>query len=297
MLTIGIIGIGKWGKNLIREFDKISNIKYCVSLGNIANKRWLTTNYPKIKYTNDVNELIFDGSINCIIISTPISTHFHLVKKALNAGKHVFVEKPLALNYIQTKNLINLAKRKKVVLHVGHIFLHHPIIEQIKKKINKEKIIYLKTQWEKFGTFNEDIIFNLLSHELSILLYTLGIPKKIIIIKKIGIKSKIDIIVIEAIFSKKMSCIIEVDRISKNRKKKIIIATDNQLLVWENDQLFKHSKKTDKFEMVFQSKDKPLEIECKTFIKNVKTKTNDLDKLEIASNTVKLCSKLTNEIK
>ena len=92
--NFGVIGMGNWGKNLIRDFSKISNIKKCNSMGNSENIKWLKKNYPSIKYTSNTNEIFNDKQINAVIISTPIKTHYNLVKKAL-LSKNMYLLKNL----------------------------------------------------------------------------------------------------------------------------------------------------------------------------------------------------------
>ena len=102
---LGIIGIGDWGKNLVRDFSKISYIKKCTSSGKRENINWLKKNFPHIQYVNKSKEIFSDDEINAVIISTPIKTHYSLIKKALLSKKHVFVEKPISMNIIQANEV------------------------------------------------------------------------------------------------------------------------------------------------------------------------------------------------
>ena len=79
-LNFGIIGIGNWGKNLIRDFSKYGHIGKCTSTGNPKNLRWVKNNYPSIEYVSDKNKIFNDSKINAVIISTPIKTHYSLLK-------------------------------------------------------------------------------------------------------------------------------------------------------------------------------------------------------------------------
>ena len=83
MKKLGIIGIGNWGKNIVRDVSKISCIKTCSSRGDPKNISWLKKNYPSIQYTSDSKEIFADKEIDAVIIATPINTHYNLVKKAL----------------------------------------------------------------------------------------------------------------------------------------------------------------------------------------------------------------------
>ena len=109
MKKIAIIGLGKWGKNLIRDVSKISCVKKCSSLGDSKNISWLKKNYPSIQYTSDSQEIFADKEIDAVIIATPINTHYNLVKKALLSKKHVFVEKPISSTLSKAEELIKIA--------------------------------------------------------------------------------------------------------------------------------------------------------------------------------------------
>ena len=116
MKQIGIIGMGKWGKNLIREFTNFAEISICVTTGNQENRKWIQKNFPKTKFSTNLNSILSDNNIDAVVIATPISTHYALIKKSLESGKHVFVEKPMAQTVTQINNLIKIAKKKELNL-------------------------------------------------------------------------------------------------------------------------------------------------------------------------------------
>ena len=175
-LNLGVIGIGNWGKNLVRDFSKYANIGKCTSSGNPKNIRWIKKNYPSIEYVSEKKEIFNDDKINTVVISTPIKTHYSIIKKALLAKKHVFVEKPLCTNVSEANELLKIAKRNNLLLFVGHVFIFNEIFAKILQISRKEKIQFIYFQWNKFGTFDEDIFLNLLSHDISIALKLFGKP-------------------------------------------------------------------------------------------------------------------------
>lgn len=132
MKKIAIIGLGNWGKNLIRDFSKLVQVKTCVTTGNRKNLAWLQQNYPDVMHTTDIHEILKDPSIGAIVIATPINSHFSITKKALESKKHVFVEKPLTKTVAEAQKLIKIAKKNHRCLFVGYVFLYNEIFKKIK---------------------------------------------------------------------------------------------------------------------------------------------------------------------
>ena len=202
MKKIAIVGIGRWGKNLIRDFSKLAQVKICVTTGNKKNIAWLQQNYPDIDHTTSINQVLNDPDIDAVVIATPINNHFIIAKKSLESKKHVFVEKPLAKTVGQIEKLIEIANRNQLCLFVGHIFLYNEIFKKIKTIHKTESIKYANFEWKKLGTFDEDIFENLLSHDLSLNLELFGIPKKIRINSKYGLITPVDRFSLELVFNK-----------------------------------------------------------------------------------------------
>lgn len=272
MQNLGIVGIGYWGGKLISEFSEIANIKFCYSQGNKNNVKWIKKNHPTIKICKNFQEILDDTSINAIIIASPIKTHFEYASKSLKSKKHVFIEKPISTSTKQGKILLELAKKNNLEIFVGHIFLYHPVLKKLKKILEKQVIDSIYLGWNKFGSFNEKISLDLLSHYIIILEELVNIPKKIIIQNKIGCVTECDIISLKIKFEKKISCIIEINRISAYKKREIIIKTTSNLYKWDDDILLKFSIKDRMFKEYYSSKETPLKIECNEFIRNLSLK-------------------------
>ena len=289
LIRIGIIGIGKWGKKLVNEFLPISEIKMVCSTGSTDNIKWIKKKIPNVEYTNDVNKILKNPNIDAVIIASPVNTHFKLAYNALLNGKHVFVEKPISDNLQNAKKLLNLAIKKNLVFFVGHVFLFHPILKKIKSLVKKNTIKFMYFQWEKFGTFSEDIILNLVSHEISIILELIDKPIKIKIINKFGLISNLDILSLKVSSNKEKNCIIEINRLSNTKKKQVFIGTKKDLFLWENNELYKLNKKTGQYKLVYNSNITPLSIECKEFILSMKKKKIDYSN---PSNAIKILSLL-----
>ena len=292
MKKIAIIGLGKWGKNLIRDVSKISCVKKCSSLGDSKNINWLKKNYPSIQYTSDSQEIFADKEIDAVIIATPINTHYNLVKKALLSKKHVFVEKPISSTLSKAEELIKIAKKNNLLLFVGQIFIFNEILKKIVQISKRENITYVNFVWNKFGTFDEDIFLNLVSHDLSIILTLFGKPKKIKLVSAFGLISKCDIVTLTLELPKNKKCQIHINRCSNYKQKHITIFTQKNIYIWDDCRLYKNNKKSNSFRLVFESRHTPLEIECKEFIKKLNETKISFESANLAKDVIQVIQKL-----
>ena len=293
MKKIAIIGLGKWGKNLLREFSKVSCVTKCHTRGNQKNISWLRKNYPKVIHTTRIKDILTDKNIDAVVISTPINSHFKIAKNALESGKHVFVEKPMANTIIEAKQLIKIAKSENLNLFVGHVFLYNEIFKKIKKIDIQESIIYAHFTWKKFGTFDEDIFKNLLSHDISLILELFGSPNRIRLANNIGFITASDRISLELNFTHHRKCDVSIDRISPYKEKSVAFLTKKNLFVWNDDKLLRFDKRSQSFKKIYQSKNTPLHLECKEFIANITNKKISYDSSLLALNVTRILSKLS----
>ena len=293
MKQIAIVGMGRWGKNLIHDFSKFSEVKTCVTTGNKKNIVWLQQNYPSIDFTTDINQVLNDSDIDAVVIATPIKSHFTIAKKSLESKKHVFVEKPLTKTVDQAEKLVDIAKKNKLCLFVGHVFLYNEIFKKIKKIHENESIMYANFEWKKLGTFDEDIFENLLSHDLALNLELFGMPKKIQMKSKYSFLTPVDRFSLELFFNKTRRSEITIDRTSHYKKKTVMFTTRKNSYIWDDDKLLKFDKKTETYKEKFQSKNRPLYLECKEFIKIINAKNYSVDSAILAKKISSLISKIS----
>lgn len=177
MINIGIVGLGYWGPNLVRNFSRISGvrIKYLCDLdqSNIDRVAYLV---PEAVQTHEYNHLIEDDEIKAVVVATSAATHYELARKAIEAGKHVYVEKPLALSVEEGEELVRLAESRGTVLMVGHLMLYHPAVRMLKELIDAGElgdIYYLYSQRLNLGRLrrDENVIWSLAPHDFSMILY------------------------------------------------------------------------------------------------------------------------------
>ncbi len=179
MINVGVIGCGYWGPNIIRNFNQIDecNMKICCDLDENRLKN-IKELYPDIKTTKNYKDLINNKDVDAIAIATPVFTHFNFAKEALEAGKHVLIEKPITSTSQEAQKLIDLAKEKQKVLMVDHTFEYSGPVNKIKELIEKDelgKIYTIDLVRVNLGLFQQDInvIWDLTPHDISILIYLL----------------------------------------------------------------------------------------------------------------------------
>ena len=291
MNNLAIVGLGRWGKNLLREFEQLTTVRVCCTKTGKRNQQWLSR-YPDIKSTKDYGDVLNDRSIDAVAIATPIATHFELAYRALQAGKHVFVEKPLATKAKEAKLLVDLAEKQKRVLFVGNVFLYHPVFRKIKQIVADDPPVRATFLWKKLGTFNEDIVWNLLTHDVSIAMELFGTPRKTSMIRSDGYVTKQDALSVDLSFVGGRRCSIEIDRLSNSKIKSITILTSKNLFVWEDEQLHKFDRRQEAFQAIYRSTESALTIECKEFLGRIKRRQKQYSDVSLSLNVVTLLSNL-----
>ena len=176
-ITIGVIGYGYWGPNIVRNFFSLDNCK----VKSVADQRGerltiLAKNFPSINGIKNAEDIINDDTINAVAIATPVFSHYILAKKALEKGKHVLIEKPLASNVAESEELISLAEQKELTLMVDHTFLYTGAVQKMKELIDTGSVgipLYFDSSRINLGLFQSDInvLWDLATHDISILIY------------------------------------------------------------------------------------------------------------------------------
>ena len=180
MLKIGVIGYGYWGPNLVRNFAELNG----ATLAGVADLdprklELVKKRFPAVKTTTDFQELLKDPEIDAIAIATPVNTHFELGMAALKAGKHLWLEKPMAETSLQARMLVDEAQRRKLVLLVDHTFLYTGAVRKMGEVIKSGelgRVFYYDSTRVNLGLFQRDVsvISDLAVHDFAILDYLLG---------------------------------------------------------------------------------------------------------------------------
>lgn len=178
-VTVGVVGLGYWGPNLARAFGSLAQAELTWLCDARADQRdSMSTQYPRASVTADFEDLLRDESLDAIVIATPSSTHSELARAALEADKHVFVEKPLALTTEDADDLVRLAHLRQRSLMVGHVLLHHPAVKRLKTMVDAGalgEIFYIYANRQNLGRVrsDENALWSLGAHDLSVILHLL----------------------------------------------------------------------------------------------------------------------------
>jgi predicted dehydrogenase len=178
-LRIAVIGLGYWGPNLVRNLHEVidTEVAWVCDLDEGA-LELVGRRYPAVRRTTRLEEVLADPTVDAVAIATPVTTHAPIATAALEAGKHVFVEKPLAASSDEGRALIALAEQKGLVLMPGHTFLYSPAVNMVKKMITSGElgdIYFISTSRVNLGLHQKDVsvAWDLGPHDFSILRYWL----------------------------------------------------------------------------------------------------------------------------
>ena len=183
MFQIGLIGYGYWGPNLARNFSHNQDMKLGAICDFSESRLELASRfYPQATVSKDIQNILKNDQIDAVAIATPVSTHFDLAKKALMAGKHVWIEKPMVERVQQAEELIELAEKLNKVLFVDHTFVYTGAVRKIKELIEKNElgdIMYFDSTRINLGLFQQDInvIWDLAPHDISIMDFLIPLKK------------------------------------------------------------------------------------------------------------------------
>ena len=180
ILNVAVVGAGYWGRNLVRNFAtaKRCNLKYVCDL----DEKLLAVqkkSFPFIKTSTDFEEILGYSEVDAVVIATEVGSHFRIGQESLEAGKHTYIEKPLASKASDGRVLVELAKEKRLKLMVGHLLEYHPAVSFLKETIDKGRLgqpYYMYTQRVNLGIVRQDenAWWSLAPHDISIVCYLLG---------------------------------------------------------------------------------------------------------------------------
>lgn len=176
-IKVGVVGCGYWGPNLIRNFRALPDCSLKVMCDiNQDRLKHLRTLYPEVEGSTDFNHLVNGAGLDAIVIATAVRFHYQMAKASLLAGKHTFIEKPMAASARECEELVQIAQEKGLVLMIGHTFLYSPAVRKIKELVewgDLGEIRYICARRLNLGLYQKDInvAWDLAPHDISIILH------------------------------------------------------------------------------------------------------------------------------
>jgi predicted dehydrogenase len=261
------IGCGYWGPNLLRNFSSLSDcrVKYVVD-SSPDRRAFVEANFPKTLAIHSVDQVLSDTEVTGVVIATPAGTHFQLAKEALLAGKHVFVEKPLATRVTEVDELDRLAKERELVVMVGHTFIYNAAVRYVKKLVDAGElgeIRYIYSQRLNLGRIRSDIdaLWNFAPHDISIIQYWLGDPQPVSV-HRVGMdfiqKDIDDVVFLSIVYPQKIIANIHVSWLDPQKVRKMIIVGSRKMVVYDDvaeDKIAIYDKGIDKKAILGQNMD------------------------------------------
>lgn len=242
VVEIAVVGAGYWGKNLVRNFYQVKGgrLKYVVELD--APKRTkMEADFPGVKGLAQLDDALADPAIQGIVIATPAPAHYVMAKRALEAGKHVYVEKPLTLTVADAADLVETAHRTGRKLMVGHLMEYHSAINWLKNYIDRGEIgdvLYMYTQRVNLGIVrsNENALWSLAPHDISIILYLLGQePEMVRATGQCYLQEGIeDVVFVTLHFPGKQMAQIHVSWLDPHKDRKLTIVGKKRMVVFDD---------------------------------------------------------------
>lgn len=283
---IAIVGCGHWGKNLVRNFAALDTLGcVCDPDVNLANDFAERYSVPNLSF----EDVIQSKSIEAVVLAVPAPLHASMALRAIEMGKHVYVEKPLAINRDEAIQMINSAESRGVHLMVGHLLQYHPVFEELKKMVEVGKLGDLKYMYSNRLSLGkvrsvEDVIWSFAPHDISMILALAGCSPTTVRSESIAILQQgiADIASLHLEFESGLKASISVSWLNPEKEQKLVVIGENGMAIfddtecWEKKLCFYRyevdlatdnpSIQSDKGEYVIIPRAEPLLQECKYFL-------------------------------
>ncbi|MDP8248901.1 MAG: Gfo/Idh/MocA family oxidoreductase [Candidatus Tritonobacter lacicola] len=301
MIRLAVIGAGHWGPNLIRNFDALEEATVATICD--ADEKALSKIkglYPTVGLTTDSGDVMSDKGIDAVVIASSAVSHAPLVRAALEAGKDVFVEKPLALSVKDGEELVSLADKEKKILMVGHLLEYHPAVEWVKNHIESGSLgdlRYIYSTRVNLGKLRreENALWSFAPHDISVILFLVGRePLEVTARGQAYLREGVeDIVFITIQFPDKVMAHIHVSWLDPHKIRKFTIVGSKEMVVFDDVESSEKIRVYDKgvdYKGAYESygelltlrigdihipkipNKEPLKIECRTFIESISTR-------------------------
>lgn len=241
MIKIGVIGYGYWGPNIVRNLQGLDSTRTeLICDSNPSAQARARKAHPGIRIVSDADEVLRSANIDAVAIITPVWTHYELAKKALENGKHVFIEKPFASNSAQAQELINLAAQKNLQIMVDHTFLFTGAVRKIRELTESGALgdlYYYDSLRVNLGLFQHDVsvIWDLAPHDLAIMDYVIkGDPEAVVATGERHLNGVEDVAYMTVYFPRNIIAHINVNWLSPVKIRTTLIGGQKKMLVWND---------------------------------------------------------------
>ena len=240
-LRFGVIGYGYWGPHLARNLDRLP-IGHVTHLADLSPERREAAHwdFPSACITESMEEVL-DSDVDAVVIATPIRTHYHVVRAALERGKHVLVEKPLADSTARAEALTDLASQRGRTLMVGHTFMYNPAVEELARLVQSGvlgRVYYVDAIRASLGIFQKDInvIWDLAPHDISILGHIFGAsPVRVSAHGGACVRREVsDVVQLTLQYPNGMLALNHVSWLSPSKVRRFTIVGDHQMVVYDD---------------------------------------------------------------
>jgi UDP-2-acetamido-3-amino-2,3-dideoxy-glucuronate N-acetyltransferase len=177
---LAMVGVGSWGQHLLRNFCALLGEERVIACDTDTTRlAEVSSRYPRVHTNSDIKALLDDSTVEAFVIATPVVTHYALARRALQADKHVFVEKPIALHTAEAQELIALAEDSRRILMIDHLLQYHPAVEKLRQLLlagELGEILHVYSQRLNFGVVRteENVLWSLGPHDIAVMLDLLG---------------------------------------------------------------------------------------------------------------------------
>lgn len=288
--TVAVLGCGYWGKNLVRSFHALDALA-AVSDTAEAGRQQAEQLAPGVPVHHNLEAVLEDPTIDGIVVATPAETHASLCMRALSAGKDVFCEKPLALNYEDAQQVQQCADDAGRILMVGHILEYHPAIRRLRELIadgDLGAVRYIYSHRLNLGKIRreENILWSFAPHDIAIVLRILGMPQRVIAAGGSYIRPEIaDVTVTQLQFSDGVAAHIFVSWLNPFKEQRLVVVGSEAMATFDDvrRELVLHDQRIDLSggepvtvkgegtKIVF-SGEEPLRLECQAFLESIRTR-------------------------
>lgn len=305
-INVGVVGCGYWGPNLIRNFRTVAECRLKTMCDISQDRlRHLNALYPEVETETQFDRLVQNPGLDAIVVATSVKYHHGMAKAALQAGKHVLIEKPMAASVEQCEELVEIARKKGLTLMVGHTFLYSAAVRKMKEIVDNHdigEIRYISARRLNLGLFQKDInvVWDLAPHDISIILHIMGeTPQSINCRGAAHVTPGIeDVTAMNLHFSKERSAIVQNSWLDPRKVREMTIVGSRRMIVYddvapqEKIKIFDvrvetppHYDTFGEFQYAYHygdmycphiKQDEPLKTECQHFIDSIRNGTTPL---------------------